>query len=350
MSHAFIVGEQRSGSNLLRVMLAQAGIAAPHPPHLLTRLGPLLPLYGPLSNDDGWAALIDDCCTLVERNPVPWTPLGRLCRRSIGEHCRERSLIAVFGAVMDGYAEAQGAERWVCKSMHYAQFASALDAYFDDPKYVYLYRDGRDVALSFMRSVVGEKHPYHTAKRWAEAQRTCMTERRRIGPERFLSVCYEDLTREPQAVLEAVCAFLGVPFRLEMLDFERSQQARSAAARSQLWSNLDKPILKNNSRKFLTGLSEEALTIVESVAGDVLRDLGYETVAVEPGQERVFSPNDLARFSRENERAKAASRAQMDPSDAWRRARQLAVLTQRRFSSAEPNRQSRSLESLALGG
>jgi len=41
MKAVFIVGEQRSGSNLLRLMLAQAGIAAPDPTHLLTRMMPL---------------------------------------------------------------------------------------------------------------------------------------------------------------------------------------------------------------------------------------------------------------------------------------------------------------------
>ena len=41
MKAVFIVGEQRSGSNLLRLMLAQAGIAVPHPAHPLTRMMPL---------------------------------------------------------------------------------------------------------------------------------------------------------------------------------------------------------------------------------------------------------------------------------------------------------------------
>ncbi len=45
MDALFMVGEQRSGSNLLRIMLGQADeIAAPHPPHILQRMMPLLPL------------------------------------------------------------------------------------------------------------------------------------------------------------------------------------------------------------------------------------------------------------------------------------------------------------------
>jgi len=40
MKAVFIVGEQRSGSNLHQLMLAQAGISAPHLAHLLTRMMP----------------------------------------------------------------------------------------------------------------------------------------------------------------------------------------------------------------------------------------------------------------------------------------------------------------------
>ena len=44
-----MIGTQRSGSNLLRLMLnQQPAIASPHPPHILERFMPLLPLYGNL--------------------------------------------------------------------------------------------------------------------------------------------------------------------------------------------------------------------------------------------------------------------------------------------------------------
>ena len=43
------IGTQRSGSNLLRLMLNQhQGISAPHPPHILRTFMPLLSQYGDL--------------------------------------------------------------------------------------------------------------------------------------------------------------------------------------------------------------------------------------------------------------------------------------------------------------
>jgi hypothetical protein len=55
-----IIGTQRSGSNLLRVILDQSDqIASPHPPHILTTFIPLLPLYGPL-NELSYMQLVSD--------------------------------------------------------------------------------------------------------------------------------------------------------------------------------------------------------------------------------------------------------------------------------------------------
>ena len=52
MQAIFMVGEQRSGSNLLRLILNESSnIAAPHPPHILQRMMPLLPAYGNLNNN-----------------------------------------------------------------------------------------------------------------------------------------------------------------------------------------------------------------------------------------------------------------------------------------------------------
>ena len=46
-----MIGTQRSGSNLLRVMLdGIREIAAPHPPHILQRFLPLLPKYGEMES------------------------------------------------------------------------------------------------------------------------------------------------------------------------------------------------------------------------------------------------------------------------------------------------------------
>jgi len=174
MKAIFMVGEQRSGSNLLRVILNQSDkIAAPHPPHILQRLMPLVSLYGGFNNEEQFMTLIKDVCQLVENNPVTWEGT-RLDRQVVRGRCRENSLIAVYGAIMDIYAESQNASAWLCKSMQNIRWAEQLDEYFDEPKYLYLYRDPRDVSLSFSKAVIGEKHPFFIARQWTELQQLCL--------------------------------------------------------------------------------------------------------------------------------------------------------------------------------
>src|SRR5688500_4540923 len=138
MQALFLIGEQRSGSNLLRLMLAKSGaIAAPHPPHFLQRLDPIVPVAEQLDSQR-FELVVEAACRLVETNPVPWAGTI-LARADVARRCREQSVVAIFGAVMDVYAEAQGARAWMCKSMQNVRWSHALDAYFGSNKYVFLH-------------------------------------------------------------------------------------------------------------------------------------------------------------------------------------------------------------------
>jgi len=330
----FMIGTQRSGSNLLRLMLQQLPqIAAPHPPHILHRFMPLMPTYGDLNDDRNFAALVEDVCRLVELNPVPWEGVV-LDRNKVAAYCRERSLVAVFGAVYQVYADARGAKTWLCKSMQNTLFLPQIEAYFPDAKYIYLYRDGRDVAVSFRKAVVGEKHFYHIAKEWAETQRLALRHREIVPPERFVSVSYEDLTARPEETLKRLCAFLDAEYHPSMLEFYTSDEAKRAAESSALWGNVVKPVMTNNTRKFVREASVEDIIIFESVAGDVLDALGYDRVHVRRGEERRFTERDIRIFDVENKRLKEQVLAGVDQEDLKRRDRQALLLAEIRGRAA----------------
>src|SRR4030065_1091704 len=69
----FIVGTERSGSNLLRAILnAHENICIPHPPHIMNELAHLVPRYGDLSQDKNFRRLIDHAVRVVELHFAPW--------------------------------------------------------------------------------------------------------------------------------------------------------------------------------------------------------------------------------------------------------------------------------------
>jgi hypothetical protein len=327
MQPIFMIGMQRSGSNMLRLMLNQLGeIASPHPPHILQRLHPLLDCYNNLADSENFSVLADDVCRLVELNPVPWENVT-LDREEVISRCRENSLVALHGAVYDICAESWGAQTWCCKSLENIRYVDEIEDYFKNPKYIYLYRDGRDVALSFQKAVVGDKHIYHIARGWMELQEIALELQEKIEPERLIPISYEELTSDTASAAKKLCAFLGVPYTDAMLDFHRSDEAKRAAGSSTLWDKVTQPVMKNNTRKFLQEASEEEIRIFESVAGHVLDKLGYERVHIHPGMEQQFTPQEIAQFSAQNEHLKQMHAANVDKEDLQRRERQGKLLT-----------------------
>jgi len=165
-----IIGTQRSGSNLLRVMLnQQPEIVAPHPPHILQNFLPIIDKYGDLKIDDNFKQLIEDICKFVELNPVPWTGVD-LIRADIFTGSKKRSVYEIFKLIYEAYAKSQNGSIWCCKSMVNINYVDELEKRKFDPFYIYLFRDGRDVALSFKKAIVGEKHIYQLAKKWKNVQ------------------------------------------------------------------------------------------------------------------------------------------------------------------------------------
>jgi hypothetical protein len=321
-----MIGTQRSGSNLMRLMLNQVPtIVAPHPPHILQRLMPLLPSYGDMSEPDNFRLLVNDVCRLVELNPVPWEGVV-LDREDVASRCTEPSLVAVFAAVYDILAETRKAQTWCCKSLANVHYIPEMNDYLPKAKYIYLYRDGRDVAVSFKKAVVGQKHFYHIAQEWAAAQRAALKMRAQLDDSQFFSLSYEELTSQPEPILQALCSFLEVAYHPSMLDFHESNEANSTASSSSLWVNVTKPVMSTNTQKFLTQASEEEVKIFELVAGDVLDQLGYERTQTQLQDAANFSAETTAQFDLENQRLKAQVHETMDQGDRERREQQAALL------------------------
>lgn len=328
MQAIFMVGEQRSGSNLLRLILNESSsIAAPHPPHILQRMMPLVHIYGDLENKKKFKKLIDDVCKLVELNPVPWDKV-KLNRKEILNRCKENSLIAVYGAIMDLYAKAHNADAWMCKSMQNIHWAEEINQYFDNPKYIYLYRDPRDVTLSFTKAVIGEKHPYFIAKQWNELQELCIAQMSSHGKDNIFPISYENLLKSPDKIIRDLCQFLNIEFSAKMLDFHTSKEAERSAKSSSLWENLSQPIKTNNSKKFLNELSTEDIKIIESITGNVMDTLGYERTLIKKGEERSFTKDMIENFAAANALAKAKNSSNIDPDDLKRRKLQTGFINQ----------------------
>ncbi len=287
MNFIQIIGTQRSGSNLLRAMLNQLPeITAPHPPHILKTFIPLLPEYGSLFEDTNFSHLVNDVCTWVELNPVSWQ-IAKIDRAMIQQRCESNTLVDLFYTIYSCYAEKLKSTYTCCKSMGNVHQYQQLEAAGLKPYYIFLHRDGRDVACSFKKAIVGEKHAYHIAKQWKHDQEKALEVRQNIPSARFIEVKYHDLITNPTLVLKNLCAFLDVTFSTIMLDYFHAEESLNTARSGKMWENLSHPIIKDNYNKYLKELNSEELQIFETIAGDILAELGYSITSHFKNKKRI---------------------------------------------------------------
>lgn len=322
----FIIGTQRSGSNLLRLMLNQSPeLSAPHPPHILQIFFPLLYLYGNLEKEENFARLVTDVCEFVAKNPVGWESVPEA--KEILAKCKQNTLIEIMTQVYAQAAAAKSAKDWCCKSMANVAFLSELEKELPEAKYIYLYRDGRDVAVSFSKTFVGEKHFYSIARQWQSDQKLSLSHQKRIDASRFFALKYEDFIQSPEKILKELCAFLDISFLPEMLQYYNSKESKRTAESGEMWKNVVKPVIADNKQKFLREANREQIRIFETVAAAELMALGYDLVTPE-SERRAFSEDNIVQFEAENKHLKAVIHQKLGAEELEKRKAQAALLQQ----------------------
>jgi acyl transferase domain-containing protein/esterase/lipase len=218
-SPVYILSAPRSGSTLLRVMLAgHPNLFSPPELHLLpfatiaewqkelslSYLGEgLLRAFMEILNTDAATskALVDEMVS------------------------KDLSVQQVYNILQ----ELAGTRQLVDKSPTYAASRDTLERaedLFKEAKYIYLTRHPYGMIESFVRmrmdKLMGEQEvdPYKVAEDiWASSNQNILEFlHHSVTPERYHQVCYEDLVKKPVEIMEHLCEFLNVPFVPELLN------------------------------------------------------------------------------------------------------------------------------------
>ncbi|WP_188188814.1 sulfotransferase family protein [Nonomuraea sp. SYSU D8015] len=273
-SPVLIIGTERSGSNMLRLILdAHSQITVPHPPHFMRYLSPIAASYGDLSVEANRRALARDALRLLRTHIHPWP--HRIDRELVVAEAGT-DLFGLVSAIYEQYRRAENKERWGCKSTFMVDHVDEVRRTYPDAKFVWLVRDPRDVAASAKRSVFGHCHPYLTARLWRAQQERALLAHRRLGPGTVHRLRYEDLVTDPAGEVERLCAFLEVEVEPAMLRHHQSPSAQRIARMSESWRNVGRPITAAKIGSHRSSLWEEERLQVEAVAGSLMGQLGYD--------------------------------------------------------------------------
>lgn len=251
----FLVGAERSGTTLLRLMLD-------HHPEIAFHFEFELAVER-IGADGAWPDL---------EAYTRWLETDRIWRES--GFSVDRSLD--YPRLVDSFLvqkRDRDRKRLVGATVH-RHFDRLLEIW-PNARFLHLVRDGRDVA----RSVVGmgwAGNPWHGASRWLQAEATWDRLQVALPPERWVEVRYEQLIADPERALRRLCDFVGVPFDPAMFDYART-------------STYDLPEA-GLVGQWRSKLAPREVRLVESCIGPVLLDRGYALSGLEP-----LRPGGLAR-------------------------------------------------------
>lgn len=179
------------------------------------------------------------------------------------------------------YASRRDKDRYGDKMPGYVLHVALLARLFPEARFIHIIRDGRDVALSltdlwFARQGVGE-----AALFWKRRVRAGRTAGRRLGPERYREVRYEDLIADPRPVVGALCEFADLAFEPGMLEFfHRGDEVVARTGKPELHQGLLLPPT-TGLRDWRSQMGDDDVAMFEAVAGDLLSELGYERAVPE---------------------------------------------------------------------
>lgn len=272
----FIVGFQRSGTTLLRMMLdSHPEVAVPlDVVGLWADYEDRLAEYGDLSSQDDVRRLVRDLVA-EERIRLWEADLDEPAVLSQLDGARYPDVIAAF---YRAYARSRGKSRWGDKDPGNMTRLDRVLAWFPDARILHIIRDGRDACLSQLRQSFGFDEVLPCAEAWREQVSWVSRIGRILGRERYHELRYEDLVEDPADVLRMVCGFLELDYRDEMLRYHERVEEGVPDSKRHIWTLIDQPVRRSAAGRWRSEMSRPLRICFEKRAGEVLRRQGYDVL------------------------------------------------------------------------
>lgn len=275
----FIVGSDRSGTTLLRLMLTcHPDIAIP--PESLFALD-LYPAWSTVRLKA--AAQVESLCDGLYDDEMfrEW----QVARPALEEAIMERlplSYAEFVSLVYESYAHQHQptAVRWGDKNPRYTMQLPWLWHLFPDARVIHIIRDGRAVFSSFRETnrkagkTIWPEQVSAAARSWTV--RLAKARQHRSNPN-YTEVFYEKLVQAPEAELRRLCAILEIAYDPSMLEFGKENRAEELVPKRQLvWHDATLgPVQDSRVAAWQQVLTPSDVARFELMTGHQLLSCGY---------------------------------------------------------------------------
>lgn len=267
----FIVGCQRSGTTLLRLILnAHSCIAIPEDAAFLMPVIKKEYLYDKISG-----VFLNNLVHYLETSPQfkLWnyddTPFISELRR-----LKEISLKDFLVMLYSSYCESFGKMVWGDKTPAFFRKIDIIHALFPDARFIHIVRDGRDVFDSWRKMTPAMRYVSVTAFDWSYKLYTIEKSLKNIPGEKKITVRYEDLLERPEETVKTICSVVSEEYEPAMLKFYENSDYFIGKHHSEL---IFKALDKGNCYKWRKKLNTKEIALFTLTARHYLKKYQYDT-------------------------------------------------------------------------
>jgi len=268
----FILGSQRSGTTLLRLMLnAHSKIAIPEEGGFWM---PLLKDYREGSTKIIKKAKLLRYIDYIKNNPQ--FSLWNFEVNSLFETLQTKEELALKELMLltyEAFSKTHGKQCWGDKTPSFFRMVPVLKKIFPNAKFIHLIRDGRDIYLSLKRIDKSKRNISVQALEWVYKIKKARKDLSILKPSQVLELRYEDLVTSPTQILKKTCDFLQVRYEKEMLEYWKSSDKYIGIHHSEL---IFQPVSSKSVSKWKLKMTRNQLNRFELIAGQLLMSYRYE--------------------------------------------------------------------------
>jgi hypothetical protein len=268
----FIVGSGRSGTTLLRVMLAShPRITIPPETWFLVPLTQQLPCSSPLDRQQVQRAI-----QIMTRH-YRWPDMG-MSEDELREQINRLTsptLTNVVEVLYAKYLREEHAQRWGDKTPPYITILPELQMLFPEAQFIHMIRDGRDVTKSLWEQRWHGRWLHCGTVEWNGAIKAAHEyEGTPIG-SRIMTLHYEALVSHPQQSLQRVCDFLGEVYDPNMLKWADTLDSRIPEREKAVQTKLAKVPQLEDIERWKREMTARQVFVVEAFTAQALIQSGY---------------------------------------------------------------------------
>ncbi len=268
----FIVGSERSGTTMLRLMLNEhSRLFIPPESHFLEGLVRKFPRSKPVSDGE-----LDQMISEVVSSRR-WQDWGE-DPEALKQYLKDKNVQTLPDLIDSVFRFCSGCDdsmRWGDKTPKYVYSINEIAETYPRARFIHIVRDGRDVCVSMLNTQWLGGSIRQISEHWCSATQAASDAELLLGEDRYLQISYEDLVCHSESALKKVCGFIGEEYQSNMLEFYKNTEGKVADRSKKYHTKTTKKPSPEDIGRWSRELPISKVLVYEAQAGPQLHKYGY---------------------------------------------------------------------------